>query len=65
MIRLHEGEVYVFFRVVHAARDVVEVEINCTKVADTDPIISLRNNWSCYQHRAELSSSKDTTLSRR
>ena len=22
------------------------VKINCTRVADTDPIIALRNNWS-------------------
>ena len=47
MIRSHPGEAYVFARVDHAARDVVEVEINYTRVAKTNPTIALRNNWSC------------------
>ena len=51
MIYLREGEVYVFSRVVHAARDVVVVEINCTRVADTDLTIALRNNWYCRSQR--------------
>ena len=51
MIRLREGEAYVFSRVVHATRDVEEVEINCTRVADTDPTIALRSNWSCLSQR--------------
>ena len=46
MIRPCEGEAYVFSRVVYAARDVVEVEMNCTRVVDMDPKIALRNNWS-------------------
>ena len=33
MIHPHEGEACVFTRVVHASRDVVAVEINCTRVA--------------------------------
>ena len=33
-----------FSRVVHAARDVVVVDINSTRVADTDPTIALRSN---------------------
>ena len=44
MIRLHEGEAYVFSRVVYAGRDVVEVEINCTRMVETDLIIALRSN---------------------
>ena len=40
-----------FSRVVHVAREVVEVEINCTRVVETDPIIALRNNWSCRSQR--------------
>ena len=47
MIRTREGEAFTFSRVVHAARDVVEVEINCKRVADTDLTIALRGNWSC------------------
>ena len=38
---------YVFLRVVQAARDVAEVEMNYTRVAETDPTIALRGNWSC------------------
>ena len=34
MIHLHEGEEYIFTRGVHATRDVVAVEINCTRVRD-------------------------------
>ena len=76
MIHLREGEVYVFLRVVHAARDVVTVKINCTRVADTDPTIALRRNWSCLdkriwsrigegvQHWAKLSVLEDMALSR-
>ena len=45
MIRPHEGKAYIFLRVVHAVRDVVEVEINYTGVVDTDPIIALRINY--------------------
>ena len=45
MMRLREGEAYLFSRVVHLSQDVVEVEINCTRVADTDPIIALRRPW--------------------
>ena len=43
-MRPREGEAYVFSRVVHTARDVMEVEINYTRVADTNPIIALRSN---------------------
>ena len=39
-----EGKAYVFSRVVHTARDVVEVERNSTSVGDMDPIIALRSN---------------------
>ena len=42
MICLCEEEAYVCSRVVHVAREVVVVEINCTKVAETDPEIALR-----------------------
>ena len=28
-----------------------EVEINYTKVADTDPTIALRSKWSCLSQR--------------
>ena len=38
------GEAYVFLRVVHIARDVVEVKGNCTSMGETDPIIALRSN---------------------
>ena len=77
MIRPRKGEAYVFSRVVLTARDVVKVEIKCTMVADTDPTITLRSNWSCLsqriwsefgegmRHWAELSLSEDTTLSHR
>ena len=41
-----KGEAYVFSRVVHTTRDVVVVEINCTRVAYMDPTIALRSNWS-------------------
>ena len=53
----------------------MEVEINCTRVVETDLTIALRRNWSCpnqriwfgfgegHAHRAELSLSEDTTLS--
>ena len=34
MIRPHKREAYIFSRVIHAAQDVEEVEINCNKVAD-------------------------------
>ena len=51
MILLREGEVGIFSRVVHAARDMVEVEIKCTRVTDTNPIIALRSNWSCLSQR--------------
>ena len=51
MIHPREGEAYVFSRVVHATRDIVEVEINCTRVADMDPTIALRSNWSCRSQR--------------
>ena len=33
MIHPREGEAYVCLRVIHSAREVVEVEINCTRVA--------------------------------
>ena len=29
----------------------VAVEINCTRVAITNPTIALRNNWSCLSKR--------------
>ena len=29
----------------------MEVEINYTRVADTNPTITLRNNWSCRSKR--------------
>ena len=51
MICPYEEEAYVFSRVVQAARDMVEVEMNCTTVAETDPTIALRSNWSCLSHR--------------
>ena len=51
MIWPREGEAYIFSRVVHAARDMVAVEINCTGVANTDPTIALRSNWSCLSQR--------------
>ena len=51
MIRPHEEEAYVYSRVVHVAREVVEVEINCTRVIETDPTITLRSNWSCLSQR--------------
>ena len=55
MIRPCEGKEYVFSRVVHAARDVVAVEINCTRVANTDPTITLmRSNWYCLSPRIWL-----------
>ena len=25
--------------------------MNCTRMEDTDPTISLRSNWSCLSHR--------------
>ena len=37
-------EAYVFSRMVHAARDVVEVKRKCTSVRETDSIIALRSN---------------------
>ena len=51
MIRLHEGEAYVFSRVVQAARDVAKVEMNYTRVIETNPTIALRSNWSCLSQR--------------
>ena len=51
MIHPREGEAYVFSRVVQTARDVVEVEMNCNMVAETDPKIALRSNWSCLSQR--------------
>ena len=51
MIRLCEGEVYVFFRVVQAARDVVEVDMNCNRVVEMDSTIALKRNWSCLSKR--------------
>ena len=41
MIHPHEKGAYVFSRVVHAAQDVKEVEINRNKVADTIVLIIL------------------------
>ena len=51
MIRQREGEAYVFSRVVRVAQDVEEVEMNCTRVVDMDPIIALRSNWFCLSQR--------------
>ena len=51
MIRLREEETYVFSRVFHAAQDVVAIDINCTRVTNTDPTIALRSNWSCLSQR--------------
>ena len=51
MIRPREGKAFAFSRVVHVARDVVEVEINCRRVADMDLTIALRGNWSCLSKR--------------
>ena len=42
MIHPREEVAYVFSRIVYAARDVVEVKINYTKVVDIDSIIELR-----------------------
>ena len=41
MICPHKREAYIFSRVIHAAQDVEEVEINCNKVADTVVLIIL------------------------
>ena len=54
MICPREGEAYVFLRVVHTTREVVEVEINCTKVVEMDPIIAFRSNWSCQIQRVRF-----------
>ena len=51
MIHLHEGEAYAFLRVVQVARDVAEVEMNCTRVVETDLTITLKSNWSCLSQR--------------
>ena len=51
MIRPREEETYVFSRVFHAARDVVAIDIKCTRVTDTDPTIVLRSNWCCLRQR--------------
>ena len=51
MIRLRKGKAYTCSRVVNAAQEVVEVDINYTKVAETDPTIELRSNWSCLSQR--------------
>ena len=51
MIRQHKGEAYVCSRIVYGAQEVVEVEINCTRVVETDPTIALRSNWSCLSKR--------------
>ena len=51
MICLRKGEAYVCSRVVHVAREAVEVEINYTRVVETDPTIALRSNWSCLSKR--------------
>ena len=51
MIHSCEGETYVFSGVVQAAQDVVEVEMNYTRVVETDPTIALRSNWSCLSQR--------------
>ena len=72
-----KGEEYVFSREVHAARDVVAIEINYTRVENTDPTITLmRSNWSCLspriwldlgrgmQHWVELLVPEDTDLTR-
>ena len=50
-MHLREGEAYVFFRVVRVIRDVVAVEINCTIMANTNPTIALRSNWSYLSQR--------------
>ena len=42
MIRPCEGEA-VILREVQVAQDVVKVEMNCTKVVETDPTIVLRS----------------------
>ena len=54
MIRLRKGEAYVFSTVVYATQDVVVVEINFIRVADKDPTIALRSNWSCLSQRIWL-----------
>ena len=51
MIRLRKGESYFFSRVVQVARDVAELEMNCTMVAETGPTIALRSNWSFMSQR--------------
>ena len=51
MIHPRKGEAYVFSRVVQVAREVVEVEMNCTRVADKSPTMALRSNWSCRIQR--------------
>ena len=44
VIRPWEEEAYVLSRVVHVARDVVEVERSCTSEGKMDIIIALRSN---------------------
>ena len=51
MIFLRKEEAYILLRVVQATRDVVEVELKCTRVADKDPTIALRSNWSFLSQR--------------
>ena len=51
MIHPCEGEAYIFSRVVQVARDVAEVKMNYTRVADTNTTIALRSNWSCLSQR--------------
>ena len=51
MIHPCEGEAYIFPIVVQVARDVAEVKMNYTRVADTNQTIALRSNWSCLSQR--------------
>ena len=46
MIYPCEGVTHVFSREIHAAWDVVEVEINYTRVVDMDLAIALRSHLS-------------------
>ena len=43
----------------------MEIEINCTRVVDTDPIIELRSNWSCWSQIIWSGFGKRTSVSDR
>ena len=51
MIHPREGEAYDCYRVIHATRELMQVEINYTRVAEMDLTIVLRKYWSCLNLR--------------